>query len=247
MGKGFSRLSKAVLAGGLLISMVMGILSFRDRELFNGQELVRNDFSQDFYEEKLTAFVGKEKIPMTVKVSPRKLSKKEAEEELEKAKNCLDELLKGENESLSSVVTDLNFAEQVEGTLVFVEWTEKLPEYFHADGSIREDVTMKEPVEQVVCAVLTCQEISIDYKAKITLMPRIKSTQTGLQDAVEQIDSQTIEESVLQLPIEYEGEAVTWKKQLDPAFLSFAAMMIAAAAFLNAGEKYDQKTQRKIG
>lgn len=245
MEKGFSKLSKGILIGGVLLSIFMGIIAIKEQQFLNGYELVRNDALEDFYEEDLVAIWNKKKIPLTVKVSPRKLSEKEAIEELEQAKLILNELLKGKNESLSRIITSLNFVEQVYGTSVFVEWTEKNLEYFHEDGSIRSDAVIESPLEKEVSAILTCQEFSIDYRANITIMPKGKSEQAGLNHIIEQIDAKTAEQPVLRLPTEYEGKDVIWEKRLDPTFLYLAITTITAFLFLKIGEKYDQKTERR--
>lgn len=245
MGKGFSKLSKGILSGGILLSIFMGVMAIREQYFSNGYELARNEISEEFYEEDLVAVWNEKKIPLTIKISPRKLSEKEAIEELERAKMLLDDLLKGENESLSQIETSLNFTEQIDGTRVYVEWTEKISEYLHEDGSFRSDVAIESPLEKEVSAILTCQEFSMDYKVRVTLMPKEKSEQKGLQDIVEQIDAETAEQPVLQLPAEYEGKSVIWKKRLDPTFLYLGMTVIMTFIFLRIGEKYDREAERR--
>lgn len=253
MGKDFLKLktdSKTlcvfVLFGGIIITIGMGISSYRNTTLPNGYELTRNEAGEGSYEQDVIAFMeGQEKIPVTVMVEERKMSKEEAEAELVKAEKLLNDILKGNNESLSNITTNLNFADAVAGTAVEIEWTEKPSEYFYPDGVLREDMELSEPVELMVSAILSCQEYVKDYEAVITLLPQETAFERKLSNLVEQQAQKDTEKAVLMLPKDYEGIQIAWKKPLDYTFLYFGAFTVAAVIFLKVGGKRDAQAEKK--
>ena len=129
MGKEFLRLMadlpkyvKVVCAAGILVSLLLGGMACYDRNLENGNELFRKEPQEGSYEQEIIAYIGKEKIPMTVTVEPRIFSKEEAELQFVQAEENLSELLKGNNESLSKISSDLNFVDWIPETAVEVIW-----------------------------------------------------------------------------------------------------------------------------
>lgn len=234
-----------ILSCGMAGSLFLGIAAFKNTALLNGRELLRNEAGDVSYEEQLTATVGKEKIPVSVTVEARMLTKKEAEAELEKAAELLGELLKGENESLSCITGDLNFVDTVNGTLADVEWTEKLSEYFDSDGKFREEAEIYEPVELKVCAILSCQDEVKDYETVVTLMPRTMDLQTGVTQMILAEDAQSLENDRLSLPVQYQGKQIRWKRKADLTFLYLLALSVAAVLFLKIGKKKDEEQERK--
>lgn len=253
MEKGFLKLkndqkkmSILILIGGLAVTVCMGISAYQATKLSGGYELERAQAGGDAYKETLNARIGKEKISVPVTVEPRKLTKKEATEELLKAGKLLDDILKGENESLSCITGDLNFADTVQGTLVEVEWTEKLSEYFQSDGTFLEEVEIYEPTELKVSAILSCQEEVRDYEATIVLMPRSMGMETALSKLILSRDQESAWSDRLELPTDYEGVRITWKRKLDCTFLYFLVFTVVAVLFLKFGKKRDEEQLQKV-
>lgn len=252
MGKDFlklktdsKKLSVLLLATGFAIAGILGLTAFFDMKLQNGCELERPGVGESGYEQELIVNVGDESISVDVLVEPRKLSAEEAEEELKRAKQLLGEILKGENENLQNITTDLVFVDMVPGTIVEVDWISRPIEYFQTDGTFREDVEIPEAVEVKVSAILSCQEESIDYEAYLTLQPKKFTEEKKISKAVEESPLNNPESSVMVLPTEYEGKKVTWRKPMDFTFLYFLIMTGASVIFLKAGAKRDQQLKKQ--
>lgn len=252
MAKGFLKLKidhrklcTGIFCCGIAITVGMGISAYEQMELENGCELKRKEAGQEDYKEELFAYVDEKKIPVSVTVGARKLTKEEAEKELGRAAELLDDVLKGENESFSNVTTNLNFVDAVEGTLVEVEWTEKLSEYFQSNGTLREEIEISEPIEQKVSAILSCQEFVRDYEKIIILMPRKMEVQKALSEMVLKSEQENRESDLLILPAQYNGNTIVWKRPLDITFLYFFGFTIIAVVFLTFGKKRDEKQKKR--
>lgn len=252
MGKDFlkgktdeRRLSRLILFLGLIVTLALGILSWQSRNLQNDYELKRNEAGAGSYDQELIAYPnGQEKVQMTVTVEERTLTKAQAEQYLKAARNALDEILKGENESLEKITTNLSFTDSVLDGCVAVEWTSYANEYFHSDGTLRADVEVSETVPVKVSAVLTCQEYSEDYEAEVVLWPHKKALELELIELIE--ENADAESLVLTLPKEYEGGKIIWKRPLDYTFLYFGFFTVAAVVVLKVGAKRDAEQEKKL-
>lgn len=252
MGKDFlnlktepKRLYVFILCTGIIITIGMGVNAYRDSALQNGYELTKKKAGEGSYEQEVIARIeGMKKIPMTVAVEEQRLTKEEAQAELERAGLLLDDILKGENESLTAITKNLNFTDHVPGTCVEVEWISGFSEYFYSDGMLREDAELREPLELKLSAILSCQEYTEDYEVAIILLPT-KEPQRELLRLIEQEAARTPEKETLILPGEYQGKAITWKKPPDYTFLYFLLFTVGAAVFLKLGAKRDAKLKQK--
>lgn len=241
------KLSILVFSAGMILSIAMGVRAYQDTEIQNGYELARNSVGEGAYEQNVIASMeGYEKIPITVTVEEEKFSKEEAEEKLVKAAELLDELLKGDNESLSRVTGNLNFVDKIPEVSVEVEWLSKNFEYFYSDGTRREAIELSEPIELQLSAILSCQEYLRDYDTVITLLPR---EMTGKEKFVKYVEQQSVQDrknKVLVLPKTYQEKPITWKKPMDYTFLTVFFLTVLAVVLLKAGRTRDSREEKRL-
>lgn len=252
MGKDFlklktdqKQLGKILFTGGMVITLILAVRAYYDTRLINGYELQKKEAGEGSYEQEVIARIGKKKIPLTVTVEERKLSEEEAQAELLKAEEGLPGLLKGENESLSKITSDLNFADQVPDTCVEVEWTEKPVDYFHSDGTLRDKIEVSEPTELKVSAILSCREYTKDFETVITLLPQKTTEKDKLLKLIENQNQDSSDYSMMALPKTLDGEIIVWKKSPDVTFLYFFALTMGMVLLLKLGEKRDQREAGK--
>lgn len=234
-----------VLISGSMISIILGIGAYQATELPNQYELVRNSGVDTAYEQELIAGFDNQKISLNVMVEERVLTKEEAEAELKKAAKILPEILKGINQSLSQISSDLNFVDMVPDTKVEVCWTEKQTEYFSSDGKIKETISLATPVELELSAILTCYEYAEDFSVVITLLPREKTLEEQLLETINILNAENMESEIFQLPESYEGKMLSWRKPLDLKFLYFFILTVVSALALKFGKKKDLENARK--
>ena len=253
MGKDFLRLTgdsaksiRFLFVGGIVVTILLGIKAYKETGLVNGYELQRNTVAEGTYEQKIIADLGETEIPVTITVEEQLLSEEEAEKEFSKAKKILPGLLKGENESLYSVTTGVNFINQIPDTCIEVEWIEKQPDYFYSDGKLREEIVLTEPVELTFSAILICQGHTKEYDTLIRILPGKQELEQKILALVEQRKAESRERDVLLLPEEFEGQQIVWRKPLDLTFLYFPVLMIVAAAALNLGKKRDRREAENL-
>ena len=252
MGKGFLKLKLSerqicviILLLGMAGTAFLGANAFKETKLENGYELLRNEPKEGDYEEALIATIGDEQVSLNVTVSERMLNETEAKEELLKARDLISEFLKGENESLKKITTDLNFLTEIPETSVEIQWVDKAPDYFTFAGEQRKEVVITEPVEIKLSAILTCREFSEDYETTITLFPAAEDKVESLQRLIKEENQQQVENKIFMLPDDYEGNSVTWRKKPDTTFLLVFLLMIMAVFLIKLGGKRDQESVKK--
>ena len=237
------KLSLLILCVGGLLTILMAVKAFGGTTLTNGYEISKNEAGEGSFEQELIAYIGDEKFSINVEVGEKVFSETEAKKRLLEASKALDGILKAENQSLDQITTDICFADVLEDFCVEVTWTNQLPEYFYSDGQIREDLELAEPVEQKVTAILNCQKYTMDYEAKVVILPRIPSVGLKLLESIENDSKES--SSVLKLPKEYENQKILWKKPLDYTFVYFGILTVAAVVFLQAGSKRDAVIKKR--
>lgn len=237
------KLSLLILCVGGLLTILMAVKAFSGTTLPNGYEIAKNEAGEGSFEQELIAHIGDEKFPINVEVGEKVFSETEAKKRLLEASKALDGILKAENQSLDQITTDICFADVLEDFCVEITWTNQLPEYFYSDGQLREDLELAEPVEQKVTAILNCQEYTMDYEAKVVILPRMPSVGLKLLEQIENVSKES--SSVLKLPKEYENQKILWKKPLDYTFVYFGILTVASVVFLQAGSKRDAEIKKR--
>lgn len=229
---------------GILITFGMAVNSYKATEIQNGNELVKKEAGEGSYEQELIAKMdGMEKISLTVTVEERVLTRDEAEKVLDAVVPCLDEIVLGDNEDFNRVEKDLNFVSKIPETPVEVTWS--FSEYFYSDGKIREDVEVTQPLELKIWAVLHCQEYTRDYEKNIVFFPPKRTMQNGLLALINESQTESAQSISIQLPAEYEGKAIVWRKPWDRTFLYFGFLTIGAMIFLRVGTKRDENVEKQ--
>lgn len=239
------RLSRILLISGTILTIVLGIRAFGETGLEEGAVLPKKEPGEGAYEQELIAYVEEQKIPLTVTVEEVRLSEEDALEMLERAKKELDRLVLGENESFTKISTAICFVDQISDTPVEVTWIEKASDFFGSDGRLREELTIAEPLECMISAILTCQEISIDYEARLTILPREMSLKTSLEKQIQENGENEKEAKGLSLPTVWKGSEISWRKPMDLTFFYVLLLTAAAAVFLRVGAKRDAHEEKK--
>lgn len=239
------RLSRILLISGIILTIVLGIRAFGESRLEEGAVLPKKEPGEGAYEQELIAYVEEQRIPLTVTVEEVCLSEEDALEMLERAKKELDRLVLGENESFTKISTALCFVDQIPDTPVEVTWVEKASDFFGSDGKLREELTIAEPLECMISAILTCQEISIDYEVRLTILPREMSLKTSLEKQIQENGENEKEAKGLSLPTVWKGSEISWRKPMDLTFFYVMLLTAAATAFLRVGAKRDAHEEKK--
>ncbi len=183
-----------------------------------------------------------EQYPMKIQVEEKKLTKKERQEYLDRAKEELDQVVPGDNPSLESVSEPLYLPETLQEGAVEADYRFSDYEVFDAEGNLI--VSPKEPILVEITAELTCQEEICLYRFFVRAVPKEKSEQELFAEKLEKLlvsENHREDADYLELPEELEDRKIIWKEQKENRSGIMALLGIAGAAAVIFSEKEEKK------
>ena len=241
-----------------LVSAVCAHLSSRmESKLAEGAQLERNEWGAGNYSVILQARDEESgwQREMVLEVKERRLTKKEREEMFRQIEERLPELIKGDNQDLAHIKTDLNLISEVPEFPATISWV---------TGSKRIDrsgkVDRKELLEceewTEVTAVVTYLDEQINVTYPVCLLPEVLSAEESffrnLNEVVAQTDAETAEDSFVSLPESLEQKSIVWEEvQRSSApwilFLTvFAALLIVKDADKDLERRRSEKQKQLL-
>lgn len=242
--RGFQKsISQAVLALGAGCFMA-GVLWQADGNGKVQERIARNPpgLGQEEKDYLVNAEGILEQYPMKIQVEERRLTKKQKQECLEKAKQELDEVAAGGNASLEQVQQSLYLPETLQEGAVEAEYGFSDYEVFDSEGNLLGD--LKKPVLVEVTAELACQEERCLYSFFVRAVPREKSKQEVFADKLEGLIKQEngkTDAEYLLLPGELEGKSLSWEEQKENRSFIGVFLGLAGGAGIILAEKEKKK------
>ncbi|MCR4672768.1 MAG: type II secretion system F family protein [Lachnospiraceae bacterium] len=237
-------MAATLIYSGLLLFLGLGIILCllpRSQGPENGV-LLREDEQGESQIVELEAQVGESTEDIIVTVSPRKYNQEEAKKLLDRTQDWLNEVIIGDNESLSAVSSALYFPSEYPGEKVSITWTPSDYNLIRQDGSLASaesagDISL--PADTSVEAVISyyeyCRRISWDITIADLPSELENSLSARLERELAAADERTAEEGDLILPSEIDGEKIIWKYPAQaglPQLAVFSVCLIAAAILL---------------
>lgn len=231
-----------------LLSLMVFFAVDRRSEAIAGNRLARPGYGMGDRQEELTVRLEGEKETelFGVTIQEQKYTDRQVQEYLERARDYLEQSIKGENSSLDEVRESLNFPLSLEEGAVTVSWLTYPYGMIDDDGSI---IGEPEPEGSLVeiQATLTCQGKDLVYETAVHLYPPVRTKQEQLLQSVEEKVKEADERGVygrsLELPTQVEGRTITWGYSSQKLLPLFLALTILFPLCLYVGR--DQKIQEQ--
>ncbi len=242
----------AVLAGGLVLTLICFLISFFGSGRISRMETVsRPGYGENDRRTALSVQVDDEEEVRDLEVTlhARRYTDKQKQQMLDKAMAELDAGLLGENVSADFVQTKLNFPTQMRDGLIGVCWSTDPAGVIDSDGSILE--AEEEGTLVGIRASLSCGELEEIYSCSVRVFPPDLTEDEQLMAAilqkVEQADEEHGYESELVLPGSVEGRKLTWVKVSQNPALSVLAftLILAACLYLEMDSRIHDKARKR--
>ena len=228
------RRKKLLLAIGLIISMIAlaGTLSRRAEEAVGW--LDRPAVSEGESQKSLVV-VREDGTRSEVKVSvkPRKYSQDEVEDIFNRICEMLPGLIKGGNNSLYEVASDLNLPERLDEWGVDLIWRSSLPQIIGNTGKLSEKRDNTDPVSVVLQVTMNLQGYSQTQEIPLTIAPaEAPSWEERLSQALARQEAANGSREQVELPVSFEGENIAFARTKDRSKSIAVAMLPAVVALL---------------
>ena len=194
------------------------------------------------------------KYTFPISVEPRKYGEEELQQSFQAFQEELPQRILGRNESLDSVVADLELTEEYTGYPFWVEWSSDTSDVIDGDGTVRlpdEDTTVH------LHAELSYE----DFVRTMDLIVTVKARESALQRTEKELIEELLEESRITdpeqerflLPESVEGKKISWEwKDSTGLWMAMGTFLTAAAVFFfkdrdthELAEKKKQEEKRK--
>ncbi|MDO5425801.1 MAG: hypothetical protein Q4F41_19000 [Eubacteriales bacterium] len=238
----------AVLVWGGLLLGIAGIVNSLEASSGEKAEIVRPGYGEGALETELEVWIEgeSEKTLVPFQVSERKYTDVQAEELLDTLMENLEKEVLGENESLDEVRKSLVFPETLANGTVAVEWLTEPADIVDYMGRITEELP-KEGATVRIQGTLTCQGKEAIWSAYARILPEIRSAEEErrilLQEALEQADSEAMEQEKMKLPTTSEGKQIFWEEPEESFLEVLAALLILCAAAVYFREEQELENQ----
>lgn len=232
------------------------------RRAYSGIEAIeRNGYGKGDREESLriTADGRTTQDRLEISVGERQYTAEEMKEIFDRAAEELELLIKGENESLDQVSTDLNLVTSLPDLPVTVEWALDRYDVMNVMGEIRQEELdrqlLKNPGGILVNleAVLTYSQDQTKqalHPIGIRLCRQKQSGDTGLlssiREEIEENDNENRTKEIITLPKEVNGKEIRYYYPMEPRGAVLAVIGVITAVLLVGLEKQNvQKAKEK--
>lgn len=234
-----------ILTIGFLLAFVLAAADESTRE---ESQIARNNPGEGSRVKEYLVDAGDvlEEYPVEVQVEEKKLTDKQKQEYFTKAKEELDKVILGENESKDEITEPLNLPSGLLDGAVEVSYIFSDYQVFYPDGTLREPP--KEPVLVEITAELVCQEETCLYEFFVQVVPKEKTEEAQLAEQLYELleaENQKKDSAQMVLPKEINGMKVHWEEQMENRSISMVLLGIAGAVGSIFARKEAEKRTRK--
>lgn len=254
-GKSFLRFNKLRLcqllcvAAGLALGMLSAVVQHQNQQV-DGGALVRPGLGQ----EEQTCQVLVEGLEVRgrlveISLSPRRYGQEEAAAAYEKAEGELPERIRGGNQSLEEVRSDLSLVTYLEEYGIRLRWESEDPEVVDSFGEVHNLELPEAGKEVVLNAEMTDGWFPHSCRVRLRVLPPAPSPEEeklrGFLSVVEAEDKRQQNDPSLVLPLEYGGRTLSYRLPAEPVFGKLAGLGFAAAFLLSVKKRADAQQAKK--
>lgn len=205
---------------GVLIVLLYMFKHVTTGNLENERYLERRPVGGGNREIALNALLGDEIIEdVVITVGEREISEEAKRELLKDVEECLEEIIKGDNEGLDYVNKPLNLITGWEDTDVFIDWTSSNYGILKEDGSFGTDKIPESGIEVILTAFVSLDEMQKEKNITVTVFPEEKSAEeiqkAELTKFVSQREKSSRAGEYFELPVNFRGNSIRWEEQRE--------------------------------
>ena len=212
-------------------------------------EISRNGYGEGSRTEELQVKIGNEKERYTIEIEEQQYTEEELQKVFEEAEEKLEQIVKGENNSLDEVRKNLNLINQIPDTGIRISWELDRYDVMDMHGVLKTEAIPEEGVMVGLKAVMAYGEKQVEhvfyarvYPPELTVRQRLLKQ---LDEEVERLNVKTRERRNLTLPTDVDGQAVSWGyvKNFRAAGVLLLGMVLSILLYISKREK--EKTEKR--
>lgn len=246
---------KAVLMGtiaviGFVSALSLYLSSRMETKLAEGAHLIRNEWGAGDFKITLLARTDMWNQKINLSVREREYTVTEKEELMKDLCQDLPDLIKGKNQDLFHVTTNLSLVTSVKGYPFWISWESMNQNRIEADGTVKREGISKEGEWIMLKASIRDkqQEVHEEFEIKVFLLPEALTPEQlffrELENELTRKETSSNREKRINLPQSLNGQSINWKEQKkEYSFWIFLLFLLGAAAV---GRGMDRDLKRSI-
>ena len=246
---------KTVLMGMIVIIGFVSALSLHlssrmETKLAEGARLIRNEWGAGDFKITLLARTEEWNRKIALSVRERQYTVKEKEELIKDLRLALPDIVKGENQDLYHVTTNLNLVTSVKEYPFLLNWESMNRDRIEADGTVKRKEVPKEGEWVTLKAFIRDkqQEVHDVFEVKVFLLSETLTPEElffrELEEELLQEEREGKSEKQLNLPQRLNGQSIGWQEQKkEYSFLIFLLFLLGAATV---GRSMDRDLKRSV-
>lgn len=165
-------------------------------------------------------------------------SEEEIRELFSRYKDILEQKVAGENVSLNQVCRKLDFAPEEGWEIIEVTWNSSDYNVILEDGTINFSAISSEKKDMVLYLILSYEEYQEMYDIPISVIKDETAYHESLQDYLKRMEEAGRTSSYLDLPEDYDGRKVTYRRQRELSGIGGMIIIIILAVIWKWQERY---------
>lgn len=242
------KVSKRIIIAIFLLLFLMIGKSEEQQEI---EKILRDSYGGTTKTEAYQVEIDGKEEEVEIQISPRQYSDTQIRELLKKAMEELDKLILGDNDSGDHVTKNLILPSRLENYPFVISWELSRYDVVNMSGELNlEELEKADPdgqgVQVTLEGTLTYEKHQAQYQREVLLFAEEEKLEPAeeLQKLMESVDEETRENEYLDLPQEWNGKALVWKKESTERVSIFIALGLVIVLLLILREK-QKEVQRQ--
>lgn len=220
----------AVICALILIIAVIA-QNIMEKTIDDQGRLMRKETVGNMYETQLVATVEDENIDIVVEVADKKLTKQEVAQAYEVIDKELEQIILGDNQTLTYVTEPLNLVSSVDGYPFKISWESSDYNNLQNNGKLGENIP-EEGIEISLSRIIRYEDYEKEKKIDVVVFPEIKSNLEIVKEeiiaSIQEKQLETENKEYLQLPLSVGGKEISWKKASSTTGAIMAILSVVA-------------------
>lgn len=241
-----------LLVSFILIIVSTAVLANRGAAVLKGTSLLRREAGEGDYNAALIARIEGKDYPISVNVNEIYLGEEDIDALFALAKEEVDEVMPGENESLGHVTKNLVFPDTLQEGMVSAEWSVSDYRIIDSNGRIKEEALSEEGTVVKITAKLTYRDESLQYEQYVSVYSPEKDEEERVEDLLEEAiltaDEETADDENFILPDKADEYEIDWKeeaKNTAPSVFLVGILFIALFLYHDRSRVRDEYLKRQ--
>lgn len=245
-------LKKYLLIAAAVVIAAAGIYSGSKTKDIQDNVIERPEYNEEARTVAVNVYAEGEENPVYVEleIQPKKYTETQIQEIFDEVYEQLKEIIKGENEALSSVTHDLKLVTSVEGYPVTIEWYSEDYGIVDYDGTVYNSGFLADEEKEVeLLLVLSYETYSRQYSVMVNVKPlQLDTAQERAEGIKAELNRLAAEDTsdTLKLPGKIHDAAVSYEYAENNDSVVFIILPIIVLIFLKLKKYEDKAKQEKL-